>query len=120
MRVEKFQSNWGHIDLETYMEELSSSLAGTTPAQKMRWILDLHPKSSFVGSKGHFSVMNLKIKGKKKKSLTGVQHLVRVLLLWVCSRSYFCLTTAVTSHVKKLSSSFPKCIVGFFFLCCRH
>lgn len=52
--TETFQSNWGHIDLETYMEVLSSSLAGTTPAQKMRWILDLYPESSFVEAKAVF------------------------------------------------------------------
>lgn len=55
MSTEKFQSNWGNIDLETYMEILSSSLAGTTPAQKnVRWILDLYPESNFVEEKTIF------------------------------------------------------------------
>lgn len=123
--AEKFQSSWGHIHLETSVVALSSSVAVTTPAQKTGdRDSGSSPRVKLCWSKGYFSLMNSKIKGQKKEEgawLWSSESGSRVLLLWFCSRSYFCVTNAVTSHVKlKFSSSFPKCMVAFIFLCHRH
>lgn len=68
LSAEKFQSSWGHIHSETSVVALASSLAITPLAQKMGAVnSSSSPRIKLCWSKGHFSVMNSKIKGQKKE-----------------------------------------------------